>query len=118
MERFLLFLDNAPSHIDILQVGLRNIRLAFLSKNTIYIKHKYRKLLIRYILPCIDTANHLMDTNIMGWWAEGSENTINTCFETFFGFSKPDVIDNEMVDHEFDELLQELCYHATVKEFL
>ena len=45
-------------------------------------------------------------------------NTINTCSETFFGFSKPDVIDNEMVDQEFDELLQELCYHATVKEFL
>ena len=30
----LLFLDNAPSHSDILQEGLKNIKLEFLPKNT------------------------------------------------------------------------------------
>ena len=30
----LLFLDNAPSHPDILQEGLKNIKLEFLPKNT------------------------------------------------------------------------------------
>ena len=30
----LLFLDNAPSHLDILQEGLKNIQLKFLPKNT------------------------------------------------------------------------------------
>ena len=30
----LLFLDNAPSHSDILQEGLKNIKLEFLTKNT------------------------------------------------------------------------------------
>ena len=65
----LLFLDNAPSHSDILQEGLKYIKLEFLSKNTTprlqpcdagiikNFKHKYRKLLIRYILSRVDSVN-------------------------------------------------------------
>ena len=33
-------------------------------------------------------------------------------------FSKPDVVADETVDHELDELLQELCFDATDEEFL
>ena len=55
----LLFLDKAPSHHDIFQEGLKNIKLEFHPKNTMSrlqscnagiirnFKHKYRKLLIR-----------------------------------------------------------------------
>ena len=50
-------------------------------------------------------------------WAEVSENTIKNCFEKC-GFGKRDVVIDEAVDHEFDELLQELCSNATVEEFL
>ena len=64
----LLFLYSAPSHPDILQEGLKNIKLEFLLKNTKSrlqpydagiiknFKHKYRKLLVRYILARIDSS--------------------------------------------------------------
>ena len=64
-----LFLENAPSHPDILQEALKNIKLKFLPKNITSklqpcdsgliknFKHKYRKLLIRYILARIDSVN-------------------------------------------------------------
>ena len=65
----LLFLDNTPSHPYIFQEGFKNIKLYFLPKNTKSIlqpcdagtiknlKHKYRKLLICYILARIDSVN-------------------------------------------------------------
>ena len=68
-RNLLLFLDNAPYHPDILQEGLKNIKLEFLPKNTTTrlqpcdagiiknFKHEYRKLLIRYILARIDSVN-------------------------------------------------------------
>ena len=68
-RKILLFLDNAPSHPNILQESLKNIKLEFLPKNTTSrlhpsdaniienFKHKYRNLLIRYILGRIDTGN-------------------------------------------------------------
>ena len=68
-KNFLLFLDNALSHPDNLQEGLKNIKLQFLPKNTSSrlqpcdtgiiknFKHKYRTLLIRYILARIDSVN-------------------------------------------------------------
>ena len=46
-----------------------------------------------------------------------SENTIRNCFEKC-GFGKPDVVADETVEHEFDELLQELCSDPTIQEFL
>ena len=64
-----LSLDNAPSHPDILQKGLKNIKLELYPKNTTSrlqtydagiiknFKNKYRKLLIRYILAHIDSVN-------------------------------------------------------------
>ena len=64
-----LFLENAPSHPEILQEALKNMKLKFLPKNITSklqpcdsgliknFKHKYRKLLIRYILARIDSVN-------------------------------------------------------------
>ena len=46
-----------------------------------------------------------------------SEDTTKNCFEKC-GFGKPDVVADETVDHEFDELLQELCSDAAVEKFL
>ena len=68
-KNVLLFLDNAPSHSDILQEGLKYLKLEFLPKNTTSrlqpyeggiiknFKHKYRKLLIRYIFSRVDSVN-------------------------------------------------------------
>ena len=140
-RKILLFLDNAPSHLNILQESLKNIKLEFLPKNTTSrlhpsdaniienFKHKYRNLLIRYILGRIDTGNWsaskvIKDVAILKaieWiqtsWAEVIENTIKNYTEKC-GFGKPDVVADKMVDHEFDYLLQELWSDATVEEFL
>ena len=65
----LLFSGKAPSHHDILQESLKNIKLKLLSKNTTSrlqtcnadinknFKHEYRKLLICYILARINSIN-------------------------------------------------------------
>ena len=45
------------------------------------------------------------------------ENKIKNCFEKSW-FGKPDIVADETFDHEFHEVLQELCSNATVKEFL
>ena len=86
-------------------------------------------LLIRYILARIDTGNRsalkiIKDVTflrVIEWiqtsWAGVSENTIKNCFDKC-GFGKPDAVADETIDHEFEELLQELCYDATVEEFL
>ena len=49
--------------------------------------------------------------------ADVSEKTIKKCFEKF-GFHNPTVVANKMIDHEFEELLQELSSDLTVEEFL
>ena len=114
----LLFLDNAPSHPDILQEGLKNIKLEFLNTTlrvqtcdsgiTKNFKQKYRKLLIRLtIMKVID--------QIQTSWAV-SEKTIKNCFGKC-GFGNPNVVADETVYHEFEELLQELSSDATVQEF-
>ena len=96
-----LFLYNALSHPDILQEGLKNIKLEFLPKNTTSrlqpcnagiiknFKHIYRKLFIRYILTCIDSVNRtateiIKDVsilNVIEWiqtsWADVNEKTIS-----------------------------------------
>ena len=46
-----------------------------------------------------------------------SGNTIKNCFEKC-GFGNPNVVADEIVDHEFEDLLQELSSGVTVKEFL
>ena len=43
--------------------------------------------------------------------------TIENCFEKC-GFSNPNVVADGTVDHESEELLQELNSHVSVKEFL
>ena len=127
VRNVLLFLDNAPSHPDILQEGLKNIKLEFLHyagtiKN---FKHNYRKLLIRYILARIDSLNptameiikDLTILKVIDWiqtsWAQVSKKTIKNCFEKC-GFGNPNVVADETIDHEFEELLQELNSLMTV----
>ena len=46
-----------------------------------------------------------------------SEKTIKNCFEKC-GFGNPNVVADETVDHEFEELLQELSSDVTVEQFL
>ena len=65
-KKVVLFLDNATYHLETFQVSLTNIKLVFLSKNTTSrlqpfeagiiknFKHKYRKLLVRYVVSRID----------------------------------------------------------------
>ena len=137
----MLFIGNAPSHPDILQEGLKNVKLEFLPKNTTSrlkfcdagitknFKHRYRKLLIRYTFARIDTgnrsaleiSNNVTILKVIEWvqtsWTEVSESTIKNCLEKCV-FSKPDAVADETVDHELDELLQELCFDATDEEFL
>ena len=48
--------------------------------------------------------------------ADVSEKTIKNCFEKC-GFGNANVVADETVDHEFEELLQELSSDATVEEF-
>ena len=123
----LLFLDNASSHPKILKDGLTNIKLEFLPKSTTSrlqpcnagiiknFKHKYRKLLICYILARIDSITIL---KVIEWiqtsWADVSEKTIKSCFEKY-DFGNPNVVADKTVDHEFEELLQELSSDVTVK---
>ena len=126
----LLFLDNAPSHLDILQEGLKNIKLKFLPKNTTSrlqpwnagiienVKHKYRKLLIHYILARIDSVNptateiikDVIILKVIKWiqtlWADVSKKTIKNCFGKC-GFGNPNVVADQ-------ELLQELSSYVTV----
>ena len=45
------------------------------------------------------------------------EKAIKNCFEKC-GFSNPNVAADETIDHEFEELLQELSSDVTVEEFL
>ena len=77
------------------------------------------------LLACIDTGNWsalqiIKDVTILKvikWiqisWPEVFGNTIKN-FSQKCGFGKTD----ETVDYEFDQLLQELCSEATVKDFL
>ena len=75
-RKVILFWDNATCHPETAQAGLKNIILVFLSKNTTSrlqplntgiirkFKHKYRKLLIRYIVSRIDegkTASQIIE---------------------------------------------------------
>ena len=67
-RKVFLFLNNTSFHLDILQEGLKNIKLELLPKNTTSrlqhcdadiiknFKHKYKKLLIRYIPARNDTG--------------------------------------------------------------
>ena len=121
----MLLLDNTPSHPNITQEGLKNINLEFLPKNATSrlqpydtgiiknLKHKYRKLLILYIVACIDTGNGSaseiiknttilkVNERIQTSWAEVSENTTKNCFEKCGFVGKPGVAADETI--EFDE---------------
>ena len=69
----------------------------------------------------MEISNNVTILKVIEWvqtsWTEVSESTIKNCLEKCV-FSKPDAVADETVDHELDELLQELCFGATDEEFL
>ena len=85
--------------------------------------------MIRYILARIGSVNRIATEifkdvtilKVIEWirisWADVSEKTIKNCFEKC-GFGSLNVVADEMVDHKFKKLLQELSSDVTVKEFL
>ena len=92
-------------------------------------KNKYRRLLIRYILARIDSVSQtsteiIKDVTILKVieliqisWADVSEKTIKNSSEQG-GFGNPNDMAEETIDHEFEELLQELSSDVTVEKFL
>ena len=82
--------------------------------------------MIRSILGRIDSVNGTASESIKAitilkvitWiqtsWVDVSEKN---CFEKC-GFGNPNVVTDETVDHEFEELLQQLSSDVAVKEFL
>ena len=85
--------------------------------------------MIHYILAHIDSVNQtatkiIKDVTVLKvikWiqtsWTDMSGKTIKNCFEKC-GFGNPNVVADKIVDHEFEELLQEFTSDVTVKEFL
>ena len=123
------FLENAPSHPNSLQKGLKH--KTGISSQKHHVKttafdvdiirnfiHKYGKLFIRYILICIDLVNGtateiIKDVIILKVmelihtsWADVSEKTIKNFFGKC-GFGNPKAVADKTVDHEFGELLQD-----------
>ena len=75
-QKIIFFWDNTTCHPETAQAGLKNIKLVFLPTNTISrsqpldagiirnFKHKYRKLLVRYVVCRIDegkTASQIIE---------------------------------------------------------
>ena len=92
-------------------------------------KNKYRRMLIRYILARIDSVSRtsteiIKDVTILKVteliqisWTDVGEKTIKNSSEQG-GFGNPNNVAGETIDHEFEELLQELSSDVTVEEFL
>ena len=72
--KVILFWDNATGHPETAQAGLKNIKLVFLPKHTALriqfldvsiinnFKHKYRKLLVHYVVSRIDEGKTAFQT--------------------------------------------------------
>ena len=123
------FLENAPSHPNILQEGLKH--KTGISSQKHHVKttafdvdiirnfmHKYGKLFIRYVLISVDLVNgttteiikDVIILKVIEWihasWADVSEKTIKNFFGKC-GFGNPNAVADKTVDHEFEELLQD-----------
>ena len=139
-RKVLLTLDNAPCHPENLQENLRNIKLLPFPKNTTSrlqpcdagiirsFKHKYRKILVRFVLARIDSGKtaseiirHVTILKVISWiksaWAEVTSDTIKNCFKKC-GFGEPEVISEETLDEELNELLKELSPGVSAEEFV
>ena len=144
-RKIILFLDNAPCHPETLQNNLKNIKLIVLPKCTTSrlqpldvgiitaFKCKYRKRLLKYVIPRIDEGKNaseiIQDVNIakaIHWlqvaWGDVSTETIINCFQKC-GFGQESVNsitnDNE-IDDEFESLLTQLREddEITVEDFV
>ena len=103
-RKVILFWDNVTCHLETAQASLKNIKLVFLPKNTTSrlqpldasiirnFKHKYRKLLVRYVISWIDkgkTASQIIEEvhvlKAIAWlqtaWKSVVPETIKYCFK-------------------------------------
>ena len=128
-QKVILFWDNATCHPETAQASLKNIKLVFLPKNTTSqlqpldaciirnFKHKYRQLLVRYVVSRIDEGNTASQTieevhviKPITWlqtaWKSAVPETIKHCFKKY-GFDAGNTsIINEEIDTEFQECLR------------
>ena len=126
-----LFWNNATCHPEILQASLTNIKLVFLPKNRTprlqslnagiikNFKHKYRKLLARYIVSCINerkTASLIIEdvhvlrtiTWLQTIWRSTSTEIIKQCFKKRGFYVGVMSIIIEEIDTEFHELFKQI----------
>ena len=140
-RKVVLFWENATCHSETLQASLTNIKLVFLPKNTTSrlqsldagiirnFKHKYRKLLVRYVVSRIDegkTASQIIEgvhvLKAITWLQPAcksvSTETIKHCFKKC-GFDVGNVsVINEEIDNEFQELFAQISSEATLDEYI
>ena len=136
-----MFWDNATCYPETAQVGLKNIKLVFLPKNTTSplqplddgiirnFKHKYRKLIVRYAVSRIDegkTASQIIEevhvlkaiTWLQTEWKSVVPETIKHCFKKCgFDAGNTSVV-NEEIDTEFQELFAQISDETTIDEYI
>ena len=136
-----MFWDNATCHPETAQAGLKNIKLVFLPKNTTSrlqpldagiirnFKHKYRKLLVRYVVSQIDdgkTASQIIEevhvlkaiTWLQTAWKSVVPETIKHCFETCVFDVGNTLVVNEEIDTEFQELFVQISDETAIDEYI
>ena len=140
-QKIIFFWDNTTCHPETAQAGLKNIKLVFLPKNTTSrlqpldagiirnFKHKYRKLLVRYVVCRIDegkTASQMIEeahvlkaiTWLQTAWKNVVRETIKHCFKKCgFGVGNTSVV-NEKFDTEFQELFAQISDESTIDEYI
>ena len=136
-RKVILFWGNATCHPETAKASLKNIKLVFLAKNTTSrlqpldggiirnFKHKYRKLLVCYVVSRIDegkTASQIIEevhilkaiTWLQTAWKSVVPETIKHCFkECGFDVGNTSVV-NEEIDTVFQELLAQISDEPTL----
>ena len=136
-RKVILFWGNATCHPETAKASLKNIKLVFLAKNTTSrlqpldggiirnFKHKYRKLLVCYVVSRIDegkTASQIIKevhilkaiTWLQTAWKSVVPETIKHCFkECGFDVGNTSVV-NEEIDTVFQELLAQISDEPTL----
>ena len=123
----ILFLDNAPSHPELLQDPLEFFKLIYLPKNTISklepadagvirnVNAKYIKLLVRHVLSLLNVENTAL--TIVSW-DEVNESAIRNYLKKC-GFSQVESVTEEAQDDaEFQDLLQLFTTEVTAEDYL
>ena len=136
-RKVILFWDNATCHPETAQASLKNIKLVFLSKNTTSrlqpldagimrnFKHKYRKLLVRYVVSQINegktTSEIIKEVRLLkaiSWlqiaWKNVVPETIKQCYKKCgFDVGNTSVV-NEEIDSESQELFAQISDEITI----